>query len=162
MGRDGLSLRVCKCGCEFESKHSTQIYCSPECLSNYKTINRQNKIADDYQYRCKRILSSASFRASKLNVPFNIDLEYLINQWLIQDGRCAISGRIFDTRTPEKFRESRKDAPSLDRIKPNKGYTKGNIRFVCYQVNTALHSFGEEALISLCKDIVEFNKGIIL
>lgn len=156
-----MSVRVCKCRKSFESKHSTQVYCSSECLAKYKTLSRQNKIEKDYKYRCKKILNSAIFRANKLNVPFDIDLKYLIELWENQDGRCAISGRLFDVRKPKEFRTPRKDAPSLDRIKPSEGYTKDNVRFVCYQVNTALHSFGEEALIALCKDIISFNEGII-
>lgn len=155
-------LRICDCGQEFATKSSKNIYCGKECSAKFKQEKLSNKIEESYKFRCTRILKTASYRSRKLKVSFNLDLEYLINLWEEQDGCCSISGRVFDERKPSAYRQPWANAPSLDRIEPVKGYVKGNVRFVCYQVNTALHSFGEESLISLCKDILNFREGALV
>lgn len=99
----------------------------------------------------------AKNRAKTGNLKFNLDKEYLIGLWEEQEGCCALSGRVFDLKRPRKNETVRANAPSLDRIKPNKGYVKGNVRFVCYQVNTALNEYGEEALLNLCKDVLAYK-----
>lgn len=102
----------------------------------------------------------AKNRAKTSRVDFNLTTEFLINLWEEQEGRCAISGRKFDLARPRENETVRANAPSLDRIEPSKGYTKGNVRLVCYQVNTALNEYGREALLSLCNDIVKYNTGL--
>lgn len=104
---------------------------------------------------------AAKYRAKKLNISFNLDSKYLEGIWEEQQGRCAVSGRDFDLSRPNIEASTRPNSPSLDRINPKEGYIKGNVRIVCYQVNTALNEYGEEALISLCKDIIAFNSGVI-
>lgn len=131
-----------RCDKEFQTNHSHQKYCSNNCYNL------------DYRFKVKDICSKAKIRAKQYGVSFNIDVKYLLKLWDIQEGRCALSNRIFDVR---KYRNKEKvvaDTPSLDRIVPDKGYIKGNVRFVTFQTNSALNSYGEEALISLCKDIL--------
>lgn len=102
----------------------------------------------------------AKHRALVQGIKFNIDTEFLINIWERQNGCCAISGRVFDLSRPDKH-ACKQNAPSLDKINPEEGYVKGNVRFVCYQVNTALNEYGEESLIALCKDILKFKEGVL-
>lgn len=108
------------------------------------------------QYRIKRMLSSAKRRSTDKNVPFNLTYEGLIDIWKRQNGRCCISGRIFDLDPSEE--RVNKDAPSLDRIVPQLGYVFGNVRFITWQTNAAISEYGLENFIALCKDIMEFNK----
>jgi hypothetical protein len=102
----------------------------------------------------------AKFRSKVQSLEFNLTPKFLIELWESQEGLCAISGRKFDLQRPEKIETVKANAPSLDRIDSNKGYLKGNVRFVCYQVNTALNAYGEQALLSLCKDILTY-KGVV-
>jgi len=81
--------------------------------------------------------------------------------WEDQQGRCALSGREFDLTKPKPHEKVRSNAVSLDKIDAQKGYTKDNVRLVCFQVNGALNQYGEKELISLCKDILEYNTGAI-
>lgn len=96
----------------------------------------------------------AKNRSKKANIPFNLDEDFLVELWDQQNGKCAVSGREFDLSRPTETTVIA-TAPSLDRIVPKQGYTKGNIRLVCYQVNTALNEYGLAALVELCKDILE-------
>ena len=49
------------------------------------------------------------------------------------------------------------DTPSIDRIIPSLGYTKGNIQIVCYWYNVAKFTWEEELFIKMCKKITENN-----
>lgn len=73
-----------------------------------------------------------------------------------QDYRCAVSGLPFDTDLPgHNLRNP--FGPSIDRLDCAKGYTPDNIRIVCVIVNLALNSFGDEALLKMCRAVCEQN-----
>jgi hypothetical protein len=42
---------------------------------------------------------------------------------------------------------------SLDRIDNNKGYIKGNVRFVCLMFNIARNDFSDNQVIEFCKQV---------
>ena len=107
--------------------------------------------------RLKKLIWAAKNRATTKSVPFDIDYEYLIQLWDIQNGKCAISGRNLDLQPFGYKGQVNPNAPSVDRITPALGYTKDNVRIVCYQVNVALSEFGENALLQLCSDILAFR-----
>lgn len=81
-------------------------------LNNIKSSNRKNKCGDNY----------------------NIDLEYLVNIYNNQNGKCNITG-IDMTRITGKGRVLTNI--SIDRIDSSKGYLKGNIQLVCVWANIA-------------------------
>lgn len=156
-----MRIKICRCGKEFETNHSHKFYCTPSCQVKFSYEDAWKRIKNDYKYRCKRLLHSAKYRAKQIKVNFNLTTEYLISLWEEQNGCCAVSGRKFDLSKPDKGLCVKPNSPSLDRINSKKGYVEGNIRFVCYQVNTALNQYGEEALIALCQDIINFKSNII-
>lgn len=63
---------------------------------------------------------------------------------------CALTGLPFNPTA-----EPRYDSPSLDRIKPELGYTLGNVRVIFYCLNAALGNWGEDAFLSVAKAFVE-------
>ena len=153
-------LRICRCGVEFNTKLSQKIYCTNNCQAKYSSIDAWLKVKSDYRFRCRQLGSSAKYRAKQIKVKYNLTKEYLIALWEEQNGCCAVSGRKFDLRKPPKGKCVRANSPSLDRVNSRKGYVKGNVRFVCYQVNTALNQYGEKALIALCEDILSFQRSV--
>lgn len=99
-------------------------------------------------------------RATTKNLPFDIDAGYLVELLKAQGGVCAISGAEFDLNRPDIAGVARWNAPSIDRIVPERGYIKGNIRIVVYQINCAIGAYGLEQFISLC-EMVHNNKELV-
>lgn len=136
--------------------------CRKEYLKQYKIKNREhlNKITkiwiinnkehyDNVKYnyfaslkgRIQNMIKSARKRAKKKNIDFNLDINWLTKQFENQKNKCALTA--IDFVIPKKRGIKNPYAPSLDRIDPNKGYTKDNVRIVLYIVNCCLHNFDE-------------------
>ena len=154
-------VRVCRCGKEFETTNAKRKSCSTQCLGKFAHLDNWHTTSLDYRIRCSRLSHIAKNRAKKINCAFDLSPEFIINMWEDQQGRCALSGREFDLTKPKPHEKVRSNAVSLDKIDAQKGYTKDNVRLVCFQVNGALNQYGEKELISLCKDILEYNTGAI-
>lgn len=93
----------------------------------------------------------AKSRAKSKGLTFNLDSAYVVDLWRIQNGSCAVTKQPFAL---EKFGEKGQVhpfAPSIDRINPRLGYTKGNIRLIIYHLNIALSDFGQEQFELLLK-----------
>ena len=76
------------------------------------------------------LVDLAKRRSIRKNIPFNLDGEWIDKHWT---GRCELTNIpfIIGLGTSKKTVYS----PSIDRIKPELGYTKGNCRFVLWGVN---------------------------
>lgn len=94
-------------------------------------------------------------RSKQKDLPLGIDTEYLISLWEVQKGKCAVSGIEFNLASPEIAGEPRFDSPSVDRIEPSLGYTKGNVRLVIYQINMAIGPYGLSRFLETVKRIKE-------
>ena len=95
----------------------------------------------------KRLLSSIKSKCIKYNIEFNLDLSDIIIPEV-----CPI------TKIPLVIHKERGkfiDTPSIDRIDPTKGYTKSNIRFVCFWYNVAKLNFTDIEVKNLCKKVME-------
>ena len=93
----------------------------------------------------------AKNRAKKKNLVFNIDPEYLIKLWDTHSGKCQLTRQLFDLNSWGTHGQVNPCAPSIDRIQPNLGYTKGNIRLVTYHMNISLFDFGTNEFEKLIK-----------
>lgn len=74
-----------------------------------------------------------------------------------QNGLCAISGIkmtwVNGTRRPLST------SISIDRKNNKKGYTKQNIQFVCYAINSFKQDMTLQQVINMAKAIIKHNKG---
>lgn len=93
------------------------------------------------------MLKSAKERAIKNNLDFNITEDDIV----ITD-RCPVFGFKYDSSDKKDMR-----SPSLDRIIPELGYTKGNVIVVSMKANT----MKSNADIEEIKTLYEFYKNII-
>lgn len=99
-------------------------------------------------------------RAFKKQIPFNVELEDLINLWNKQRGLCALSG-IKMTFELKMGRTSTN--VSIDKINKDLGYTKDNIQLVCMACNQMKSDLSETEMYQFCKNVVEHyeNKNSI-
>ncbi len=103
------------------------------------------------EFRIGKLIAMAKNRAKKKDLLFDIDLPYMMEMWSKQNAKCIISGVEFVLESGEG--RVHRHTPSIDRISPELGYTKGNVRLVTYHINVALSEFGEEALIELAYEV---------
>lgn len=112
-------------GQKYEYKFS---YCN-ECRKKQIYLNLNKSIERFLAYKFNRI----KMRAKKINVKFNLDKKSLINLYNKQDGKCFYTG--YEMKWGVDVGVSR-NSLSVDRISPNKGYTKDNIVLCCNFINT--------------------------
>lgn len=96
-------------------------------------------------------------RARRDKMPFDIDIEYLKS---IKTDRCPI----FDIKLSwGKIGEGSKNvanSPSLDKIKPEYGYIKGNVCIISNLANTIKHNVGYEELYKVADWLYKKHKEV--
>jgi hypothetical protein len=100
-----------------------------------------------------RILwKSARQRAEARGIAFDLEVDDIVALAEASGYTCALTGLPFDFSAIDNRRERRRPFyPSLDRIKPEKGYVLSNVRLVCVGMNYALNEWGEDVLRMLAK-----------
>jgi hypothetical protein len=88
----------------------------------YKEASRRNRLAKFTHYLVVRIKRKAAL----LGIPFNLEPSDIT-----VPERCPVLG----IELTPSGRGQRDDAPSLDRIRPEKGYVKGNVQIVSMKAN---------------------------
>ena len=94
-------------------------------------------------------LQAAKKRCKDLNLPLDITLNFLMELYNKQEGKCAITGLEL------KFIGDFWDVLSIDRIAPDKGYIQPNVQLVINRVNLMKSNMSMEELLYICKLIVE-------
>ena len=99
---------------------------------------RKNKTVGDAQHLFD-MLEGASHRAKKYNVPYTLKVQDLRD--IITD-TCPILGLKFELNKQDqewgkgKKKNNWQTSPSLDRIVPDKGYTKDNVIIISLMANS--------------------------
>ena len=96
-------------------------------------------------------LLGAKDRARKQNIKFDLTLDFLLELWKKQNGKCALSG------LPMTYISLKGRIPtnvSLDKIDRNLGYIKDNVQLVCMACNQMKSDLSEDLLYLFCKQIV--------
>lgn len=120
----------------------------------YKVIKgSDNKRWNGYERISGAFWGRIKNNAKSRDINFNISIEDAWNQFVKQDGKCALSGYplCLDFTNTDY---SRKTA-SLDRIDNNKGYEKDNIQWLHKDVNWIKGRFTTERLLELCRAICQ-------
>lgn len=84
-----------------------------------------------------------------------VSADYLIKLHAKQGGKCAITGRNLILNSGDS---NHLDNLSIDKKNRNKGYTKGNIRLVTMQANTARYIGNDTQLKNFCRDVLRTLK----
>jgi hypothetical protein len=140
-----------KCGkCEniiFKTKNDIMnnktLYCSHSCRSkDYKSV---------YYHYLKDVLK----RANKTNKSYDLDESYIKELLeIVQNNKCKISNieiKIYAQKDKKKLHNT----ASLDRIDNSKGYTRGNVQWVCLGINYMKMGYSDSDLHELLKLIKE-------
>ncbi len=96
-----------------------------------------------------QMLSNSKIRAKKKGILHNINGAYLKEIWP-KDNKCPVLGTEFEMGF--KDGKTKKFAPSLDRIDPEKGYVKDNLIIVSDIVNRVK----TDASLEIMKKILDF------
>jgi hypothetical protein len=101
-------------------------------------------------------LLGARERSKSKSLQFSITNEYLKELWIIQKGKCALSGLQMTTIAGQGRIFTN---VSVGRVDPNKGYIIGNIQLVCMIYNQMKSDLTKEELLWFCKKLIEKNEN---
>jgi hypothetical protein len=141
----------------------------------FSEFNKSVKNKDNYQTTCKmccsvvnekykktktghlvQYLSTIKWRAKTKNIPFDLDLEYLIS---VTTDKCPVFG--FDFFWGRMGKNDRKSRPSLDRIIPELGYIKGNVVFISNWANIIKQDATEKELYAVANWLHAKRKEVL-
>lgn len=90
------------------------------------------------------LVKGAKGRAAKKKVPFLLPADWAEKQWT---GFCAVTGLPFDLTKRGSGPAPR--SPSIDRIRPEIGYTPGNCRIILLCINWLKHTGTDEEMMEV-------------
>lgn len=129
-----------------------------KCESERKNkVSQKRALRMGLEWNIRNILRSIKNGLTKRKLTIDIDIEYLVNLFNKQEGKCAYTGRklVFDINNENRL--------SVDRYNSDKGYIKGNVRWVTWIVNNSKQDSTMEQYLKLCKDVLEYsNKNEII
>lgn len=126
-----------------------QSYCK-DCMREFGKQHRKDNL-EQYRARGRKNNKSPVNRLKQLLGANTVDRSLLDFDWCWDkleqlDFKCELSG------IPFTWEPRQPTALSIDRIDPSKGYTKNNVRFVCWWLNAAMGNWGFERLKELIKE----------
>lgn len=124
----------------YPSRLKRSRYCCKTCDKIRITAVRAKTPYSSFKLKMKRISGS--------KVGSNIDASFLLTLWHRQEGKCALSG------LPMTWVGSGPTNISVDRINPKKGYTKDNVRLLCWAVNSFKLTGSDEQMIEMARAVV--------
>lgn len=108
-----------------------------------------------------RLLVAVKHRAGEIGVPFDLCVEDLIQLWYNQKGTCFYTKEQMDLQavTP-KGKSPHRNFPSLDRMHPERGYTKDNVVWCLYYVNRMKNDLPIDEFMDFCK-VISQNEQLL-
>jgi hypothetical protein len=131
-----------------QTKTAARALLNPEKQLGYRRNHRARKAEAKPWYE---LLGGAKVRSEKLGLEYDLDEAWAASRW---DGRCALTG-IELVRGKKHLGPL---SPTIDRIRPELGYTKSNCRFVCLAVNSFKNSGPESLMYDLAERLIANRK----
>jgi len=164
IARNGKCGRAARCkDCmkvimdEYTSRPEVKARVRERMAGSYAKLSSEKKAA--HVARVRRYQTESPMHSLKKSLmralvrrPTNnpITAEQLIQMWHDQDGKCAVSGLAMTWGqgwySPTSI--------SIDRINSDKGYTKDNVRLICYSINTFKGKWTDVEIFEIAKAIV--------
>lgn len=106
-----------------------------------------------------RTVTKARYSAINVrNLNFTIDINYVMDLLIKQDGKCALTGWDMEFSTGGNWHGKNPRGATMDRIDNSKGYVPGNIQLTCGLVNIIKSSLNNSDFLDLCRSVTEHNK----
>ena len=87
---------------------------------------------------------------------FDIDIDYVMNLLVEQNGKCALTGWDLEfTRGGTFSYGTNPKGCTMDRKNNSRGYVKGNVQLVCWKVNKIKGELNDDDFKDLCKLVTE-------
>src|ERR1700730_5062047 len=99
----------------------------------YETVSPRPSEPSHPNRRATILRDHAHSRAKKRNLEFDLSWEWVLAE--LNRGTCAVTGIPFDLNGGPGSDVHNKFAPTIDRIDPDRGYTKDNCQVVIYAYN---------------------------
>lgn len=136
------------------NKHKNH-YCSVSCKNNGIKTHGMSTLSDNdkdkiEEYKRYRLWVYAKKRAKKSDIPFNIEPEDIPN---IPE-YCPVLGIYIKNG----IKSSHDNSPSLDKIIPELGYVKDNIRIISHRANRIKNDATVEELKLVYRDLLKITK----
>ena len=171
-----IKLKCPECGQEFEKRKAEynrsqrrgmKSYCSRKCSSiatrgnlnrggNSQNLNTGGDYKSDEFTQFKWFLRCVKQRRHKKE--YNIDLPYLKQLWEEQSGVCPLTGWELTLPKNSSVWDTTESVPlraSLDRIDSNKGYVKGNVRYISVIANYCKNTLTDQDVFRFCEAVVK-------
>lgn len=147
---------ICKCECgkikevrQNHIKYGNVISCG-RC---YK-IGPANPNWKGYEKISTRYYRTVKTGAKNRGLSFDITMEQMWNQYIKQNGKCALSGILLKFPTTTISFDGNL---SLDRIDSSKGYEVSNIQWIEKRLNTMKMDCSDGEFIEFCRIITEYQ-----
>jgi hypothetical protein len=124
---------------------------SREWMARHPDYNARYKISP--RSRLSRLMAGARKRAIEAGTSFDLTVDWLMECFERQGGCCAYTGRPINLAAGGRGWGTGLDAPSLDQMIPGAGYTKANVRIVCWGVNRVKSNLDLQDFVALCRDV---------
>ena len=114
--------------------------CTP-CRMLQKNRKRYENMGGSHEAYLRNLF--AKLRSTRRNThSFSLTAEEVLQQWDLQDGKCAVSGvaltHHLDGSGKKEFNAS------IDRINNDEGYSRENVRLVAYRINIMRHTLSTD------------------
>ncbi len=139
---------VCKCDCGNECEFTSYILVKGKvkscgCLNKGKNHKNWSGCGEIHGENLNGIRMSAERRG----LEYSVSKEYLMDLYLKQNRKCALSG--IEIKFGQKYHGTETTA-SLDRINNDKGYIEGNVQWLHKAINWMKQDYTQEEFIEYC------------
>jgi hypothetical protein len=98
------------------------------------------------------LLSQARGRAKKSGTPFN-----LVEADIVIPTHCPVLGIALEAGDTGGRHEGKDNSPSLDRLRPELGYTRGNVVVISYLANSIKHTATGDQVLAVGRWLKSMN-----
>lgn len=131
---------------------------SKERINQYEWYRENLASPEAITFYFKRHIGQYRARALKLDIAFDLDVEFLVTLYNNQKGLCFYTNKQMGWDNKGK---SKRNIMSLDRVDPDKGYTKGNVVLCTYQCNTFKSYMARQQFYDFCRLILKSESNPI-